>query len=106
MNAMTLLDPVPLMVFHVLGVIAAIDDPGINTDFPGAGEVAGWLGGLKFLALSGCLASLFIGGGIWGLATMNGNGSTRGRGFAIGGVVGAIFVGLGAEIVNAFAGLV
>lgn len=105
MNALTLLNQVPLVTVHVLGVIAQITDPGINTDFPGAGSVAGWLGGLKFLALSGCLASLFVGGGAWGLATMNGNGSTWGRRFAFGGAVGAIIVGLGAEIVNNFAGL-
>lgn len=105
MNALTLLNQVPLVAIHVLGVIAQITDPGINTDFPGAGSVAGWLGGLKFLALSGCLASLFVGGGAWGLATMNGNGSTWGRRFAFGGAVGAIIVGLGADIVNNFAGL-
>lgn len=105
MNSMTLVDRVPLVTIHVLGVIAQITDPGINTDFPGAGSVAGWLGGLKFLALSGCLASLFIGGMVWGLAAMNGNGSSWGRRFALGGTVGAIIVGLGAEIVNTFSGL-
>jgi hypothetical protein len=105
MIGLTLIDQVPLVTMHVVGVIAQISDPGINTDFPGAGSVAGWLGGLKFLALSGCLASLFIGGAVWGLAAMNGNGSSWGRRFALGGTVGAIIVGLGAEIVNSFAGL-
>jgi hypothetical protein len=51
------------------------------------------------------LASLFLGGAAWGFATINGNGSTWGRRFAFGGVVGAIIVGLGAEIVNTFSGL-
>ncbi len=105
MDAMTLIDQGPLVVSRVTGVLAQITDPGINTDFPGADKVAGWLGGLKFLALSGCLASLFIGGGTWGLATINGNSSTWGRRFAFAGAIGAIFVGLGAEIVNNFASL-
>jgi hypothetical protein len=102
MKALSLVDRTYLVAITILGQIT---DPTINQNFPGAGQVATWLGGLKFLALSACLASLFLGGGAWGFATLNGNGSTWGRRFAFGGAVGAIIVGLGADIVNNFAGL-
>lgn len=92
-----------LLVSEVLGLVQlAVADPAINRSFPGSEKVGEVLGGMKFLALSGCLAALFLGGGAWGLATMQGNGSGWGRRFAFGGAVGALVVGLGADIVNFF----
>ena len=91
----------------LVGVIAQITDPGINADFPGAAKVTTLLGNLKLLALYGSLASLFIGGGVWGLANSSGNGAgtTWGRRFAFGGAIGAIVTGLAVEVVNSFSAL-
>lgn len=103
MTILALVDQVPMALAS--GILATINDPGINTDLPGLSAVEGLVGGIKFLALMACLASLFIGGGAWGLATWGGNGSTWGRRFALGGAVGAVVIGLGAEIVNSLSDL-
>lgn len=100
MLAQSLFDQTHLV--GMVGIIAQITDPGINTDFPGSALVTTLLGNLKYLGLAGSLAALFIGGAVWGLATVNGNGSTWGRRFALGGVVGSIITGLGTTIVNTF----
>ncbi len=103
MHILALIDQVPQVLLS--GILATIEDPGINTDLPGLSSVAGLVGGIKFLALMACLASLFIGGGAWGLATASGNGSIWGRRFAVGGAIGAVIVGLGADLVNSLSDL-
>ena len=106
MSALAMIHEFYLMTqVAIVGVIGQITDPAPTTDFPGSDLVTTWLGNLKFLGLAGSLASLFIGGAVWGLSNVGGNsvGSSVGRRFALGGAVGAIIVGMGAEIVNTFA---
>ena len=52
--------------------------------------------------LWGCLASLIVGGGIWGLSQQFGNGMAAGKGkmLAAAGGIGAVIIGLAAVIVN------
>ena len=52
--------------------------------------------------LWGCLASLIVGGGIWGLSQQFGNGMAAGTGkmLAAAGGIGAVIIGLAAVIVN------
>ena len=52
--------------------------------------------------LWGCLASLIVGGGIWGLSQQFGNGMQAGKGkmLAAAGGIGAVIIGLAAVIVN------
>jgi hypothetical protein len=91
----------------VVGWVLAIDDPAPADDFPGAELVAQILGWLKYLALAGSLASLLIGGAVWGLSQHSGNtiGASRGRAYALGGAAGAIVTGLAATVVNQLAGV-
>ena len=60
-----------------------------------------------FGGLAGSLASLLIGGAVWGLGHASGHsmGASRGKAFALGGMAGAILVGLAATIVNTLAGI-
>ncbi|MDY7106823.1 MAG: hypothetical protein S0880_37080 [Actinomycetota bacterium] len=60
-----------------------------------------------WLGLAGSLASLLIGGAVWGLSQVTGNSIQGGRGrvFALGGAAGAIVVGLAPTIVNELSGL-
>ena len=68
-----------------------IDDPAPTTDFPGSALALSVLGWLKWIGLAGCLASLFVGGAVWGLSQVGGNSmqSGRGRSFALGGAAGS-----------------
>ena len=67
-------------------------------------QVLGWL---AWAGLAGSLASLLIGGGVWGLSHANGNalGASKGKLFALGGMAGAILVGLSPTIVNTLSGI-
>lgn len=87
----------------VLAEVQASPDNG----FPGAALVQSILDWLMWLGLAGSLASLFIGGAVWGLSHMSGNAMAGGRGrvFALGGAVGAIITGLAPTIVNQLSGL-
>ncbi|MEZ5278976.1 MAG: hypothetical protein R2770_00755 [Acidimicrobiales bacterium] len=60
-----------------------------------------------WLGLAGSLASLLVGGAVWGLSQMTGNTiqGGRGRAFALGGAAGAVVVGLAPTIVNELSGL-
>ncbi len=87
----------------VAGVLAQIDDISPSTDgMPGAELWTQILGWLAWAGLAGSLASLFIGGAVWGLSHAAGNSmqSSRGRAFALGGAAGSIVVGLAPTIVN------
>lgn len=84
-----------------------IVDPAPDASFPGNELATSVLGWLKWIGLAGCLASLFIGGAVWGLSQVGGNSmqAGRGRSFALGGAAGSIVIGLGAQIVNQLSGL-
>lgn len=105
MDVQALMDQVAQVGVVVELAADAITDPGTNANLPGLDKLAGFVGSIKYAALYGCLAALFIGGGVWGVSSLAGNNSTVGRRFAIGGTVGAIVVGLGTEIVNTMAAL-
>ncbi len=81
--------------------------PAPDATFPGNELATSVLGWLKWIGLAGCLASLFIGGAVWGLSQVGGNSlqAGRGRSFALGGAAGSIVIGLGAQIVNQLSGL-
>ena len=87
--------------------LAQIDVSPSNEGLPGAEfwqQVLGWL---AWGGLAGALASLLIGGMVWGLGHANGNsmGASKGKLFALGGMAGAILVGLSATIVNTLSGV-
>ena len=89
------------------GVLAQIDVTPSNEGLPGADfwqQVLGWL---AWGGLAGSLASLLIGGAVWGVghASRHSMGASRGKAFALGGMAGAILVGLAATIVNTLAGI-
>lgn len=89
------------------GVAAQIDVTPSNEGLPGAAfwqQVLGWL---AWGGLAGSLASLLIGGAVWGLGHASGHsmGASRGKLFALGGMAGAILVGLAATIVNTLSGI-
>lgn len=86
----------------VLGVSATPD-----AGFPGSDLVQDMLNWLMWLGLAGSLASLFVGGAVWGLSQVAGNSMAggRGRAFALGGAAGAIVTGLAPTIVNRLSGL-
>ena len=92
----------PLTLLRVLAQVGATPDSG----FPGAALVQNVLNWLMWLGLAGSLASLFIGGAVWGLSQASGNSHAGGRGrvFALGGAAGAIVTGLAPTIVNQLAG--
>ena len=74
------------------------------------GTAAFWqkvLGWLAWGGLAGSLASMLIGGAVWGLSYAGGqaHGVSRGKTFALGGMAGAILVGLAATIVNTLSGI-
>lgn len=62
------------------------------------------LGWLAQIALWGSLASILFGAAIWGLAHSSGygNGTQNGRKMLLGGIIGAVLVGLAPGMVNEF----
>lgn len=94
-------------VFARVGSILAQVDATPDNGFPGADLVQNVLNWLMWLGLAGSLASLFIGGAVWGLSQVSGNTLAGGRGrvFALGGAAGAIVTGLAPTIVNQLSGL-
>ena len=94
-------------VFARAGSILAQVDATPDNGFPGADLAQNVLNWLMWLGLAGSLASLFIGGAVWGLSQVSGNTLAGGRGrvFALGGAAGAIVTGLAPTIVNQLSGL-
>ncbi|MGE0138527.1 MAG: hypothetical protein AB7R77_11970 [Ilumatobacteraceae bacterium] len=94
-------------VFARVGSILAQVDATPDNGFPGADLAQNVLNWLMWLGLAGSLASLFIGGAVWGLSQVSGNTLAGGRGrvFALGGAAGAIVTGLAPTIVNQLSGL-
>jgi len=74
---------------------------------PGAAFWQQILGWLAWAGLAGSLASLLIGGAVWGLSHAGGQsvGASKGKALALGGMAGAILVGLAATIVNTLSGI-
>ena len=93
-------------VVRISGVLAQVDARPDN-GFPGAALAQNVLDWLMWLGLAGSLASLFMGGAVWGLSHVSGNTMSggRGRAFALGGAAGAIITGLAPTIVNQLSGL-
>jgi len=92
---------------HLQSVLAQIEVTPSNAGLPGAAfwqQVLGWL---AWGGLAGSLASMLIGGAVWGLSHAGGqsHGVSRGKTFALGGMAGAILVGLAATIVNTLSGI-
>ncbi len=71
-------------------------------DAPGGAMMQKLLNWTGQYGLWGCLASLIVGGGIWGLSQQFGNGMQAGKGkmLAAAGGIGAVIIGLAAVIVN------
>ena len=90
-------------VWPVVAQVDATPDSG----FPGSELAQDVLNWLMWLGLAGSLASLLIGGAVWGLSQVSGNTIQGGRGrvFALGGAAGAIVTGLAPTIVNQLSGL-
>ena len=90
-------------VWPVVAQVDATPDSG----FPGSELAQDVLNWLMWLGLAGSLASLSIGGAVWGLSQVSGNTIQGGRGrvFALGGAAGAIVTGLAPTIVNQLSGL-
>lgn len=88
------------------GLLAQVDATP-NNGFPGADLAQNVLDWLMWLGLAGSLASLLVGGAVWGLSQVTGNSMQGGRGrmFALGGAAGAIVTGLAPTIVNELSGL-
>lgn len=88
---------------RMLAQVDATPDNG----FPGAELAQNVLNWLMWLGLAGSLASLLVGGAVWGLSQVTGNSVQGGRGrvFALGGAAGAIVTGLAPTIVNELSGL-
>ena len=94
-------------VFARVGSILAQVAATAANGFPGADLAQNVLNWLMWLGLAGSLASLCIGGAVWGLSQVSGNTLAGGRGrvFALGGAAGAIVTGLAPTIVNQLSGL-
>lgn len=90
-----------------LGSALAQVDATPDNGFPGSDLAQDVLNWLMWLGLAGSLASLLIGGAVWGLSQVTGNSMQGGRGrvFALGGAAGAIVTGLAPTIVNELSGL-
>ena len=92
-----------LAVVGFFAQVSATPDSGV----PGGATVQKVLNWTSYLALAGCLASLLVGGMVWGLANHAGNGYQAGKGrtYAVAGASGAVICGLAPTIVNTlFAG--
>ena len=95
------------LVSVMTSVLAQIDVTPSNDGLPGADFWQQALGWLAWGGLAGSLASLLIGGAVWGLGHASGHsmGASKGKLFALGGMAGAILVGLAATIVNTLSGI-
>lgn len=89
-----------------------VDSPTISvkpdpTGLPGLVQWTKYLGWLMYGALGTCVASIFIGGGMWGFANFGGNAANanKGKQYVTGGAAGAIVVGLATTIVAALSQL-
>lgn len=95
------------MVIQILLADAKITVNPTSVGLPAGEFVATLLNWLAQVALWGAVASLLLGGAVWGVSQWlgGGRGVSAGRGLAVGGAIGAALAALAAPIVNAlFAG--
>lgn len=85
-----------------LGVIAQVSVSPSADGMPGADLIQQLLNWGQMLALWGSLAAILAGAAMYGLSREGGsyNGAGRGKGLALGGVVGAILAGVTPAAVN------
>ena len=82
--------------------LAQVDVNPSSVGMPGAELVQKLLDWSQMVALWGSLAALLVGAAMYGLAREGGSyaNASRGKGLAIGGVVGAILAGIAPTAVN------
>jgi hypothetical protein len=85
-----------------LFVLAKVEVSPTSSGMPGAQLVQQLLDWSQMIALWGSLGALLVGAALYGLAREGGSYSnaSRGKGLAIGGVVGAILAGIAPTAVN------
>ncbi|HVM15763.1 MAG TPA: hypothetical protein VM287_15725 [Egibacteraceae bacterium] len=83
-------------------VLAQVEVSPTSSGMPGAQLVQQLLDWSQMIALWGSLGALLVGAALYGLAREGGSYSnaSRGKGLAIGGVVGAILAGIAPTAVN------
>lgn len=83
-------------------ILAQVQVNPSSSGMPGAQLVQQLLDWSQMVALWGSLAALLVGAAMYGLAREGGNysGASRGKGLAIGGVVGAILAGVAPTAIN------
>jgi hypothetical protein len=93
-----MLFPVALQMI-IADVSVDVNDTTVNPAGATAQHIINWLGRI---ALWGCLASLLIGAGIWGLSSIGANyqGASKGRTLTLAGAAGALLAGLAPAVVN------
>jgi hypothetical protein len=86
----------------VLRILAQVSVTPSSAGMPGAELIQRLLNWTQMVALWGSLAALLVGAAMYGLAREGGSyaNATRGKGLAIGGVVGAILAGIADTAVN------
>jgi len=89
-------------VIRVVGLLAQVEVDPSTDGMPGADLIQKLLNWAQMLALWGSLAAILIGAAMYGLAREGGSygGASRGKGLALGGVVGAILAGVAPTAVN------
>ena len=83
-------------------ILAQVDVNPSSAGMPGAELVQKLLDWTQMTALWGSLAALLVGAAMYGLAREGGSyaNASRGKGLALGGVVGAILAGIAPAAVN------
>lgn len=86
----------------MISLLAQVDVNPSSAGMPGAELVQKLLDWSQMVALWGSLAALLVGAAMYGLAREGGSyaNASRGKGLAIGGVVGAILAGVAPTAVN------
>ena len=86
----------------MIALLAQVNVDPTSAGMPGAELVQKLLNWTQMVALWGSLGALLVGAAIYGLAREGGSyaNATRGKGLAIGGVVGAILAGIAPTAVN------
>ena len=94
-------DSVPLRALMVLADVSVTPSA---DGMPGAALIQQMLNWLSQAALWGSLASILVGGAVYGLSQYSGNyaGGARGRQLAVAGVIGACLVGAAPLAINLF----
>ncbi len=88
----------------MLSILAQVEVSPNSSGMPGAQLIQQMLDWTQMIALWGSLAALLVGAAMYGLAREGGSyaNASRGKGLAIGGVVGAILAGVAPAAVNLF----